>query len=351
MPIFDENDPFFERVFSFLRIDGDMRIYLRKRSYFYFRGQESFELDILGRTTLELMQERLSAEFIEGEPPQGDKVVLDPVYPFLSKERLNNLLTMYQGGFSFEGGYVVRGGSKGGVKLGRIEQGLFSLADYPKILSRAAKENAAYWAERGALVQEGAFVSSLSCLGAGVVVERGARILGKSVIEENAYIGEGSEIIESIIEEGTEIRRSVVERSQIGRNTKIGPFAYLRPNSIVGDGCRVGDFVELKNCKFGSGSKAAHLSYIGDAQVGERVNVGCGVVFANYNGKTKSQSFVGDDSFIGSNCNLIAPVAVGAGSYLAAGTTLTKDLQSGDFCIGRCRETIKEGRAKEYLKK
>ena len=327
-----------------------MRIYLRKRSYFYFRGIESFVLDVLGQTTLALMQEKLGAELIDGEPPQGDKIVLDPVYPFLTKERLDGLLEMYQGSFSFEGGYVVRGGAAG-ARLGRIEQGLFSIADYPQILTRAAKENAAYWAERGALIEEGAIVSSLARLAEGVMIERGARLLGKSVIETNAHIGADSEIIDSVIGEGSEIRCSIIEHSQIGRSCKIGPFAYLRPNSVVGDHCRVGDFVELKNCRFGTGSKAAHLSYIGDAEVGERVNIGCGVVFANYNGKTKSQSTVGDDSFIGSNCNLIAPVSVGEGSYLAAGTTLTKDLADGDFCIGRCRETIKERRAKNYLGK
>ena len=326
-----------------------MRIYLVKRSYFHFRGQESFELDILGKSTLELMKERLGAEIVEDLPP-GDKVVLYPVYPLLSEESFKRFLKANAGSFSFEGGYVVRGGSDS-VLIGGVEQGLFSLADYPSILSCAMRESAAYWAERGVLVEEGAEVSFLAELQEGVIVERGARIVGKCVIGRNARIGADSEIIDSVIGENCEVRRSVVEKSEVGKDCKIGPFAYLRPNSVVGDGCKVGDFVELKNCRFGSGSKAAHLSYIGDAKVGENVNIGCGVVFANYNGKTKSKSVVGSGSFIGSNCNLIAPVTVGEGSYLAAGTTLTKNLQDGDFCIGRCRETIKEGRAKKYLAK
>ena len=296
-----------------------------------------------------MMQEHIGAEVVDSLP-LGDKVVLYPVYPFLTGEKLVRFLKTNVGSFSFDGGYVVRGGSDS-VLLGHAEEGLFSLSDYPAVLARAMRECASYWAERGVLVEEGAEVSFLAKLSEGVIVERGARIVGSCVIGRNSRIGASSEIIDSVIGDDCEVKRSVIERSEIGKNCKIGPFAYLRPNSVVGDNCRVGDFVELKNCRFGSGSKAAHLSYIGDAEVGKNVNVGCGVVFANYNGKTKSKSLVGDNSFIGSNCNLIAPVTVGEGSYLAAGTTLTKNLRGGDFCIGRCRETIKEGGAKKYLQK
>ena len=327
-----------------------MRIYLVKRSYFSFRGKDSFELDLLGKSVLELMQENLGAELVDGELPHGDKVVLYPVYPLLTEEKLNKFLKENEGSFSFEGGYVVRGGSES-VLIGRIEQGLFSLADYPALLTRAAKENADRLLKRGVLVEDGAEVSYLAEIHKDAIVERGARIIGKCVIGENVRIGKNSEIIDSVIGANSEITCSVLEKARVGENTKIGPFAYLRPDSVVGDHCRIGDFVELKNCNFGSGSKAAHLSYIGDAEVGEGVNIGCGVVFANYNGKTKSKSKVGDNSFIGSNCNLIAPVTVGAGSYLAAGTTLTKDLNNQDFCIGRCRETVKEGGATKYLRK
>ena len=326
-----------------------MRIYLLKRSYFHFQGKESFELDILGKNTIELMQEHLDAEVVEELPP-GDKVVLYPVYPLLSREKLDRFLKSNPGSFSFQGGYVVRGGADS-VLLDSVEQGVFSLADYSAILSRAAQEVATHWAERGALVEDGAQVSYLATLEEGAVVERGARVVGKSTVKKNARIGRNSEIIESTVGENTEVRCSILERSEVGSNCKIGPFAYLRPGSVVGDGCRVGDFVELKNSRFGNGSKAAHLSYIGDAEVGENVNIGCGVVFANYNGKVKSKSVVKDNCFIGSNCNLIAPVTIGEGSYLAAGTTLTKDLMQDDFCIGRCRETIKDGGAKKYLTK
>ena len=318
-----------------------------KRSYFHFRGMESFELDILGKNTAELMQEHIGAELVEELPP-GDKVVLYPAYPFLSREKLDYFLKSHAGSFSFEGGYVVRGGAES-VVADCLEQGLFSLADYSAVLARATKEVADYWADRGAFVEEGAQVSYLATLEEDAIVERGARIVGKSVIKKNARIGQNSQIIESVVGENTQVRCSVLEHAEVGKSCTVGPFAYLRPESIVGDRCRVGDFVELKNCRFGNGSKAAHLSYVGDAEVGERVNIGCGVVFVNYNGKSKSKSVVKDDCFIGSNCNLIAPVTVEKGSYLAAGTTLTKDLKQDDFCIGRCRETIKGGGAKKYL--
>ena len=109
--------------------------------------------------------------------------------------------------------------------------------------------------------------------------------------------------------------------------------------------------MEIKNSSLGERCKAAHLAYIGDATLGKNVNVGCGVVFANYNGKIKQRSAVGDGCFLGSNCNLIAPVTLGEGVFLAAGTTLTRDLSSSDFCIGRSRERVKEGGAEKYLGK
>lgn len=127
----------------------------------------------------------------------------------------------------------------------------------------------------------------------------------------------------------------------------MGPFAYIRPGSTIGDGCKVGDFVEVKNSSMGNGSKSSHLTYIGDADVGKNVNLGCGVVFVNYDGAKKYRSTVGDDSFVGCNSNLIAPVHLGEGVYVAAGTTITEDVPDDSLCIGRSRQTNKEGWVKK----
>ncbi len=133
----------------------------------------------------------------------------------------------------------------------------------------------------------------------------------------------------------------------MGERSVIGPYAYLRPHSEVGDGCRVGDFVEVKNAQIHDGAKVSHLSYIGDGEIGERTNVGCGVVFVNYDGKKKSRTVVGRDAFVGCNANLIAPVTVGDGAYIAAGSTVTDDVESDSLCIARSRQTVIPGWAKK----
>ena len=125
-------------------------------------------------------------------------------------------------------------------------------------------------------------------------------------------------------------------------------FAYLRPGSKVGAGCRIGDFVELKNAVIGDGTKVPHLTYVGDAQIGERANIGCGVVFVNYDGHKKHRTTVGDGAFIGCNTNLVAPVTVGRGAYTAAGSTITEDVPEDALAIARCRQTNKDGWVRKH---
>lgn len=161
----------------------------------------------------------------------------------------------------------------------------------------------------------------------------------------------GQNIIEdSIIHKNTEVLSSHIFKSEVGENSTIGPYAHLRPNSKVGRNCRIGNFVEIKNSIIGDNTKIAHLTYVGDAQIGKNCNIGCGVVFANYNGKEKNKIVIGNNVFIGSNCNLIAPLTIPDNVYICAGTTLTKDLSEYDFVIGRSRETIKPNMAIKYLK-
>ncbi len=188
---------------------------------------------------------------------------------------------------------------------------------------------------------------------AGAFIANNVTIRGKSVIKAGARIGQASVIANSIIGEGTSVEASYIYDSEVGENTSVGPFAYIRPGSRIGNGCKVGDFVEVKNSTMGDGSKSAHLTYIGDADIGERVNLGCGVVFVNYDGAKKYRSTIGDDAFIGCNTNVISPVNVGDGAYVAAASTVTEDVPSDALCIGRVRQSVKEGwvKSRKILKK
>lgn len=175
-----------------------------------------------------------------------------------------------------------------------------------------------------------------------VIIFPNCHIRGNTKIGKNTVIRENTTIENSIIGENSTIQSSTITESKIGNHTTVGPYAYLRPKSDVGNNCKIGDFVELKNARFGDGSKASHLSYIGDAIVGKNVNIGCGVVFVNYDGKNKFVSEVGDNSFIGSNSNLVAPVKLGEHSFVAAGSTITDDVPAEGLAIARGRQVIKE---------
>lgn len=190
------------------------------------------------------------------------------------------------------------------------------------------------------------YIESGALIGSDTIIYPGSLIKGNSVIGEGCIVGPGCTIDSSRLDDGCEIQNSVIVKSVVGSGSKVGPFAYLRPNSNIGRNVKIGDFVEVKNSNIGDNSKASHLSYIGDADVGEDVNIGCGTVFVNYDGKKKSRAKVGDRSFIGCNTNLIAPVELGENSYIAAGSTITDNVPGDSFAIARQRQTTKEG----YLK-
>ena len=172
----------------------------------------------------------------------------------------------------------------------------------------------------------------------------------ENIIDKSAKIDNLSTIKNCVIKENVVIENSVVEDSVVEQGSHIGPFSHIRPNSVIGKNCKIGNFCEVKNSQIGDGTKMSHLAYIGDAVVGKNCNIGCGVIFANYNGKEKNKIIVGDNVFIGSNSNIIAPVKIEDDVYICAGTTITKDIKKGSFVIGRSRETIKFDKAYEYLK-
>ncbi|WP_085875044.1 bifunctional UDP-N-acetylglucosamine diphosphorylase/glucosamine-1-phosphate N-acetyltransferase GlmU [Peptoniphilus vaginalis] len=175
-----------------------------------------------------------------------------------------------------------------------------------------------------------------------VMIYPGTRIDRKSIIKEGAEIY-SSTIKNSTIGEDVLIRSSEIEDSTIGRGTTVGPYAHLRPNSHVGENCKIGNFVEVKNSNVGDGSKMSHLAYIGDADVGSGVNIGCGVVFVNYDGRDKFRAKVGDNAFIGSNANLVAPIEVEDYGYVAAGSTITKKVLKGQLSLERAPQKNIDG--------
>lgn len=181
------------------------------------------------------------------------------------------------------------------------------------------------------------------------VIYPGSVISGNSYIGADAIIGPHSEISDSSIGNETIVRQSAIESSKIGNKVQIGPYAHIRPNSSINDEARIGNFVEIKNSTIGMGSKVPHHSYIGDTTLGDHVNIGCGTITVNYNGKTKHRTEIGSHSFVGCNSNLIAPVKIADHAYVAAGSTITTDVPSDALAIARARQVNKEEYAKRLL--
>ena len=161
-------------------------------------------------------------------------------------------------------------------------------------------------------------------------------------IGSNCIIGTGSVLERAVIHDEADILNSVIIDSEVGSNTHVGPFAYIRPNCRVGENVKVGDFVELKNSTVDDGTKISHLTYVGDSDVGKDVNFGCGTVTVNYDGKNKHRTTISDNAFIGCNTNLVSPVTIGKGAYIAAGSTITDDIPSDNLSIARARQVNKE---------
>ena len=182
----------------------------------------------------------------------------------------------------------------------------------------------------------------------GVEIGQDTIIYPNTILEGNTCIGKGcvigpnTKIVSSTIRNGVTVNSSQVLESTIDENTKVGPFAYIRPNSNIGQNVKIGDFVEIKKSQIGDNTKISHLTYVGDAEVGQGVNLGCGVVVVNYDGKKKYKTVIGDNAFVGCNVNLISPVNVEKNTFIAAGSTITKQVPENSLAIARARQEIKE---------
>jgi bifunctional UDP-N-acetylglucosamine pyrophosphorylase/glucosamine-1-phosphate N-acetyltransferase len=180
-------------------------------------------------------------------------------------------------------------------------------------------------------------------IGSGAYIGPGVTLSGNTIIGKNCTIYQNSRIVDCKVGADAVIDQSVMKSSEVGVGTSVGPFAYIRPGCKIGDYVKIGDFVEVKNTTIAAGTKIAHLTYVGDADLGSNINIGCGVVFVNYDGKEKHRSTVGNDAFIGCNVNIISPINIEGNAYIAAGTTVTRDVPKGSLCVSRDKARVLDG--------
>jgi bifunctional UDP-N-acetylglucosamine pyrophosphorylase/glucosamine-1-phosphate N-acetyltransferase len=189
-------------------------------------------------------------------------------------------------------------------------------------------------------------------IGPDTVIEPFVQLLGETKIGEDCRVRSYSVIENSTLADGVLVRQGcIVVNSRIAAAALIGPYSHLRPESEIGEKAHVGNFVETKKVKLGTGSKANHLTYLGDAEIGSGVNIGAGTITCNYDGVSKHRTLIGNDVFVGSDSTLVAPVVIGTGAYVAAGSSITEDVPDGALALGRARQTNKPGWAKNRAPK
>ena len=189
-----------------------------------------------------------------------------------------------------------------------------------------------------------AYVDDTVTIGQGTIIYPGVTLEGRTAIGADCIIRSWVRLTDATVGDRVHINDSCVSvESSLDADVRVGPFAHIRPSSHVKTGAHVGNFVELKKTVLGEGSKASHLAYLGDATIGDRVNIGAGTITCNYDGVNKNPTFIEDGAFIGSDSQLIAPVRVGAGAYVAAGSSITDDVPAGALGIARGKQVNVEG--------
>ncbi|HBM3861564.1 TPA: bifunctional UDP-N-acetylglucosamine diphosphorylase/glucosamine-1-phosphate N-acetyltransferase GlmU [Listeria innocua] len=220
-----------------------------------------------------------------------------------------------------------------------------ALAEASKLMQRRINEN--HMRNGVTLVNpENTYIDIDVKIGQDTVVEPGVMLRGKTVIGDDCVVTSGSEIVSSVIGERVHVRNSSIFESKVGDDVQIGPYAHLRPESDIHNHVKIGNYVETKKAIVGEGTKLPHFIYMGDAEIGKNVNVGCGSIAVNYDGKNKAKTIIGDNVFVGCNSNLIAPVKVGDRAFIAAGSTITKDVPEDALGIARAKQDNKLGYAK-----
>lgn len=219
------------------------------------------------------------------------------------------------------------------------------LAFAQKVLNRRLIEK---WMLEGVtfIDPDSSYIEESVSLGKDVAIYPGVHLRGQTTVAENVIIENGTILKDTIVEKDAHIfAYTVCENSIIKARAKVGPFARIRPESFIGEECKVGNFTEVNRSQLKNGSKASHFSYIGDTVVGEKANIGAGTVTCNYDGKNKHQTLIGDEAFVGSNSTLIAPLSIGEQAYVAGGSTIAKDVPKGALAFGRALQVNKVKKA------
>ena len=228
---------------------------------------------------------------------------------------------------------------------------LAQLTDFQPLLNRAHLYRLA---EAGVEIWDFAttYVDPMAQVSPQAVLMPGTILRGKTVVGPGCVIGPNTYAEDAVFGAGTVVNSSQVFKATLGQNCHVGPYAYVRAGTQTGDNAKIGDFVEVRNTKIGDGAKLAHLSYVADTEVGKNVQFGCGAVTVNYDRAKKYRTTIGDDAFVGANVNLVAPVSVGQGAYVAAGSTITEDVPPLALAIARARQSHKKEWAGKFkLKK
>lgn len=231
--------------------------------------------------------------------------------------------------------------------------GVNNLADLEKTQKSFMQAKVEELQSSGVIIHDTAsvYIEDNVSVASGTVIFGNVHLFTGTTIEENVILEPGVIVKGSHVAAGAKILAySYVENAKIGSQASIGPFARLREGSEIGSNCKIGNFVETKKAKLEPGVKVSHLSYVGDAQVGEDTNIGCGFITCNYDGKEKHQTIIGSNSFVGSDCQTIAPVKIGDRAYIGSGSTINKDVPDDAFAIARQRQVTKEKMAKKFLK-
>jgi bifunctional UDP-N-acetylglucosamine pyrophosphorylase/glucosamine-1-phosphate N-acetyltransferase len=224
------------------------------------------------------------------------------------------------------------------------------LATMAQIINQRILEG---WMDAGVTLVDPAttWIDAEVTIGRDSVIYPGVALVGATQLGERVIVRQGSRLEDTIVGNGTEILDHVVAvKSVIGAESHVGPFAHLRPDTVLAPECKIGNFVETKKARFGKGSKASHLSYLGDAEIGSGVNIGAGTITCNYDGFAKHQTVIEDEAFIGSNTSLVAPLKIGRGAIVAAGSAITQEVPPDALAFGRATQVNKEGRAAEIRK-